>query len=615
MHSALPFRAARGLAWVLAALLLAAPLQAAAQAPARGDAARQAHDKAGQLQRLYADYWEALLRRNPLQATLQGQSRYNDHLPNYLSPAFRQQNRDFTAEWLGKVEALGEDGLHGQDLVSYRIFVRNARDALEGERFPTWMLPVTRFSSPATLVAMLGSGASAQPFHTVADYEAWARRALGAPALFDQAIANMREGMAAGVVPPRALVEDVPQQLDALIRPQAEQTLFWAPIIDMPADIPAAERERLAAEYRRLIDTRLMPAYRRLRGFVATEYLAATRASAGLGDLPGGAQWYAYYVRQSTATALAPDDIHRSGQDEVRRLHGEIRGVMKQARFRGSMAKFFRFMQHDARFGFADEAAVLERYRMLQAQVETGMPALFPPLQQAGLEIRAVEPHRALSAPTLAWGRPDENGPGVLYVNTHDLRRHRSWEAEALFLHEGLPGHHLQLSVQQALRDLPAFRRYGGETAFTEGWGLYAESLGEELGLYQDPYPRLGRLHNELLRVLRVVVDTGLHSQGWTRQQAIDYLVQNAGISTEDAIAETERCMANPGQALAYRFGMMKLAELRQRAHAALGERFDLRAFHAEVLRDGALPLDVLDAKVDAWIAERQESAPESLRP
>ncbi|KAF1687739.1 DUF885 domain-containing protein [Pseudoxanthomonas broegbernensis] len=615
----MPAPRSRWLAMPLA-LLLAASAPAAEAAPAKAKrpaAARQAtvQDKAGKLQRLYADYWEAALKLNPLQATFQGEARYNDHLPNYLSAAFRQRSHELTAEWLGKVEAVGEEGLEGQDLLSYRIFVRNARDALEGERFPGWMLPVSPFNNPATLVAMLGSGASAQPFRTVADYDAWARRARDVPALFDQAIANMREGMAAGVVQPRPLMEKVLPQLDALIRPSAEETLFWAPVRNMPADFPEAERTRLDAEYRRLIETRLMPAYRRLRGFIATEYLPATRASAGLDALPGGAQWYAYNVRQSTTIDLPAERIHRMGQEQVKHIHGQIQALMKQARFRGSMPKFFRFMQQDARFRFADEAAQLARYQALQAQVEERMPRLFSLLPRTGLEIRPTEPYRAPSAPAGAYTPPGESGPGIFYVNTHDLPRRRTWEAEVLFLHEAIPGHHVQLALQQELHDLPAFRRYGGEAAFTEGWGLYAESLGEDLGLHEDAYSRFGRLQNELLRAIRLVVDTGLHSQGWTREQVIDYMTSNSAIGRDEAAAETERYLAMPGQALAYWIGMMKIAELRQRAQAALGERFDLRAFHAEVLKDGSVPLDVLEAKIDAWLDAQRDRAEQAPAP
>ena len=618
--------------WLLSLLLL--PLTLALMSPAPTDAAtRKAQKKpvasqakakpaakptakpaakpvgkAEQLQRLYADYWEQSLQLNPLQATFQGDPRWNDQLPNYLSAEFRQRNRDFTAQWLAKVEAIGEDGLAGQDLLSYRIFVRNARDALEAEQYPSWMQPVNQFNSPATLVAMLGSGSSAQPFKTVQDYDNWLRRAGQVPALFDQAVANMEQGMAAGVVQPRPLMEKVLPQLDALIRPTAEETLFWNPITNLPAGFSEAERQRLTADYRRMIEGQLLPAYRRLRQFIAERYLPATRDSAGLGALPDGAHWYAFSARQSTTTDLSPEQIHQIGLDEVARIHAEIRKVMKQVRFRGSMQKFFRFMQEDKRFQFADEQALLAFHRGLEPKVMARVPEQFSLLPRAGFEVRAVEPWRAQSAAGGSYMRPSGDGsrPGVFYVNSYDLPTRKTWDAEDLFLHEAIPGHHFQLALQQELEGLPAFRRYGGETAFTEGWGLYAESLGRELGLYQDPYSYFGYLQNELWRAIRLVVDTGLHHKGWSRQQVIEYMLENSASSRTDAVAEAERYMAIPGQALAYKIGELKIQQLRRKAQASLGPRFDPRDFHAQVLKDGSVPLDVLEAKIDAWIAATQ---------
>ena len=577
-------------------------------AKAKPKPAAKAESKAQKLQRLYDEYWEASLQLNPLQATFQGEPRFNDQLPNHLSADFRKRSHDFTAEWLAKVEAVGEEGLEGQDLLSYRIFVRNARDALEGERYPGWMQPVNQFNSPATLVAMLGSGASAQPFKTVRDYDNWLKRAAQVPALFDQAVANMEQGMAAGVVQPRPLMEKVLPQLDALIMPTAEETLFWNPIRNMPADFPAAERERLTAAYRETIERQLLPAYRELREFVATRYLPATRASAGMGALPDGAAWYAYNARQSTTTDLTPEQIHQIGLDEVARIHAQIRQVMKQVKFRGNMQKFFRFMQQDKRFEFRDEEALLAFYRSLEPKVMARVPEQFSLLPKAGFEIRPVEPYRAQSAAGGSYMRPSGDGsrPGVFYVNTYDLPTRKTWDAEDLFLHEAIPGHHFQLALQQELTGLPKFRRFGGETAFTEGWGLYAESLGRELGLYEDPYSYFGYLQNELWRAIRLVVDTGLHSKGWTREQVIDYMLENSATSRTDAVAETERYMAIPGQALAYKIGELEIMAARRKAEAALGTRFDVREFHAEVLRDGSVPLDVLEAKVDAWIAAKQ---------
>jgi uncharacterized protein (DUF885 family) len=592
----------------------AAQTKARSKAPAKAAPAKKVETKAEQLQRLYGEYWEASLRLNPLQATFQGDPRWNDQLPNYLSAEFRKRNHDFTSEWLGKVEAIGEDGLAGQDLLSYRIFVRNARDALEGERFPGWMQPVNQFNNPATLVAMLGSGSSAQPFRTVKDYDNWLARAGQVPALFEQIVANMEQGMAAGVVQPRTLMEKVLPQLDALIKPTAEETLFWNPIRNMPAEFTEADRERLTAQYRRLIEYKLMPSYRRLRGFIATRYLPATRTTDGLAALPDGAAWYAWNARQSTTTELTPEQIHQIGLDEVARIQEEIRGVMKQAKFRGNMQKFFRFMQQDKRFRFADEEALLTYYRGLESKVMAGVPGQFSLLPKAGFEIRPVEPYRAQSAAGGSYMRPSEDGsrPGVFYVNTYDLPSRKTWDAEDLFLHEAIPGHHFQLALQQELSGLPAFRRFGGETAFTEGWGLYAESLGRDIGVYEDPYSYFGYLQNELWRAIRLVVDTGLHSKGWTRQQVIDYMLENSATSQSEAVSEAERYMAIPGQALAYKMGELKIMELRRKAQAALGPRFDVRAFHAEVLKDGSVPLDVLEDKIEAWIASQQGAAPQA---
>ncbi|GAB3506484.1 DUF885 domain-containing protein [Pseudoxanthomonas daejeonensis] len=588
----------------------------AATSPAKAKAkpAKKVETKAEQLQRLYAGYWDASLKLNPLQATFQGDPRWNDQLPNYLSADFRKRSHDFAADWLAKVEAVGEDGLEGQDLLSYRIFVRNARDALDGERYPGWMLPVSQFNNPATLVAMLGSGSSAQPFKTVKDYDNWLKRGAQVPVLFEQAIANMEEGMARGVVQPRPLMEKVLPQLDALIKPTAEETLFWNPIRNMPADFSEADRARLSADYKQLIEYRLMPSYRRLRGFVATRYLPATRTTAGMGALPDGAAWYAHNARQSTTTDLTPEQIHQIGLDEVARIHDEIRKVMKQVKFRGNMQKFFRFMQQDKRFQFADEDALLAYYRGLESKVMAKVPGQFSLLPKAGFEIRPVEAYRAQSAAGGSYMRPSEDGsrPGVFYVNTYDLPTRKTWDAEDLFLHEAIPGHHFQLALQQELTGLPAFRRFGGETAFTEGWGLYAESLGRDLGLYEDPYSYFGYLQNELWRAIRLVVDTGLHSKGWTREQVIAYMLENSATSQVEAVSETERYMAIPGQALAYKIGELKIMELRRKAQAALGPRFDVRQFHAEVLKDGSVPLDVLEAKVDAWITSQQGAAPQA---
>ncbi|MBB4653909.1 uncharacterized protein (DUF885 family) [Xanthomonas sp. F14] len=564
--------------------------------------------KAQQLNLLYDQYWDASLKLNPLQATFQGETRYNDQLPNFLSPAFRQQSHDFTVLWLGNAEALGPDGLSGQDLLSYQIFVRDARSALAAEQFPSWMLPINQFYNIASIAVVLGSGTGAQPFKTVKDYDNWSRRAVGIPELFDQAITNMRAGMQAGVVQPKVLMQKVLPQLDAIIARNAEDSLFWGPVRNLPADMPEADKQRITAEYKRLIEVRIMPAYRALRGFIATEYLPACRDTDGLAALPNGAAWYAYDVRQSTTSELTPEQIHQIGLGEVARLQAEIATLAKQVRFRGNLPKFYKFMQTDRRFAFRSETELLGYYRGLQGRVQAAVPRLFNVQGMPALEVRVVEPQRAQSAASGSYMRPSGDGstPGVFYVNTSDLDTRRTWETESLYLHEAIPGHHFQLGLQQQLTDLPKFRRLGGETAYIEGWGLYAESLGRELGLYQDPYNYYGYLQNALWRAIRLVTDTGLHSKGWTRTQAIDYMLNNSAMTRTDAEAEVDRYMAIPGQALAYKVGEMKIAQLREQAQRELGPRFDVRAFHTEVLKDGSVPLDILQDKIQRWIATQK---------
>jgi uncharacterized protein (DUF885 family) len=358
-----------------------------------------------------------------------------------------------------------------------------------------------------------------------------------------------------------------------------------------------------------MIEAELLPAYRELRAFIADEYMPATRTTHGMAALPDGKAWYAYNARNSTTTDLTPDQIHRIGLDEVARIHVLIKTeVMDEVGFKGSLQEFFDFMESDPRFQFESEEALLAYYRSLEDKVNVHVPKLFSLTPKAGFEIRPVEPFRAQSAAGGSYMRPSEDGsrPGVFYVNTYDLPSRQTWDAEDLFLHEAIPGHHFQLALQQELTGLPKFRRFGGETAFSEGWGLYSESLGKDLGLYTDPYNYFGYLQNELWRAIRLVVDTGLHSKGWTREQVIAYMLENSATAETPAISEAERYMAIPGQALAYKIGELKIQELRAKAEAELGPRFDIREFHAEVLKDGSVPLDVLEDKIERWIAARK---------
>ncbi len=576
--------------------------------PAAPAATQNSQAKADQLNKLYADYWEANLKLNPIAATFQGDPRYNDQLPDYFSAQYREQTKQFTSEWLAKVQAVGSEGLTGQDLLSYEIFVEDANDTLESFKYPDWQLPINQMHSLPSLAVQLGSGTGAQPFKTVKDYDNWLARASKLPTLFDSVITSMQEGVTAGVVQPKALMIKVIPQLDALVKAKPEDTLFWGPITQMPKDFSDADKKRLTDAYRVMIADQLMPAYKKLRAYINDEYLPKTRDTVGLDKLPGGAEWYAFNAKQSTTTDLTPEQIHKIGLDEVARIHGEIHKVMEQVGFKGSMQDFFKFMQNDPRFSFKDEKALLEYYRALEAKINQKIPEQFSLIPKSPFEIRPVEPFRAQSAAGGEYQTPSEDGsrPGIFYVNTYDLPTRKTWDAEDLYLHEAIPGHHFQLALQQELKNLPAFRRFGGESAFAEGWGLYSESLGKDLGVYTDPYNYFGYLQNELWRAIRLVTDTGLHSKGWTREQVIKYMLDNSAESETQATAEAERYIAWPGQALAYKIGELKIKELRARAEKELGPKFDIREFHAEVLKDGAVPLSILEGKIDRWIAAKK---------
>ena len=564
------------------------------------------------MQALFDAYWQESLALHPLQATSVGDARYNDRLPNTLSAEYRAQEHAFDTKWLARVRAIDSTQLGPADRLSAEILRRNLERSLEGERFPDWLMPVNQFYNLGSTIVQLGSGTGSQPFKTVQDYDNWAKRAAQVPVLLDQAIANMREGVTRGVVQPTVLMTKAIAQLDAVIVAIPEQSLFWKPVTAMPASFSEDDKARIAAQYRAMITTQLQPAYERLRDYLRDDYLPHTRASVGLDALPDGAAWYAFKVKSITTTDLTPEAIHELGLREVARIQGEMNAVMKAVGFEGDLKAFFAYTNRDPRFTFDSEDALLKAYNAFYARVQLGVPKLFSVAPKAAFEIRPVEAFRAQAQAAGSYQRPSEDGsrPGIFYVNTYDLPSRKTWSEESLFLHEAIPGHHFQIGIQQELKDVPAFRRFGGVTAYSEGWGLYAESLGRQLGVYTDPYQYYGRLQAELWRAVRLVVDTGLHSAGWTREQVIDYMLNTAGTTETNAIAEAERYMAIPGQALAYKIGELTILAQRAKAEKALGERFDIREFHTEVLRDGAVPMDVLEAKIDRWIAMKQSTTP-----
>ena len=564
--------------------------------------------EAARLKVLLEDYFQASLERSPILATAIGDDRYNDRFPNTLTPVFREQSRVFFERWLKALGTLDREKLGGQDRLSHDILKRELLEGLEGLRFPDHLLPLNQLGSVPVFMAQLGSGQSLQPFRNAKDYDDWLRRVEAMLAWMDQAKANMQEGMAKGIVQPRAVMLKLVPQLQNLIVADPEQSVFWGPLKAFPKDMSAADQARITVAYRKAIAERIMPAYARLRDFVRDAYLPKCRDTVGFGALPDGQAWYAYQVRTQTTTRLAPAEIHEIGLKEVSRILGEMEAVRRQVGFPGDLKAFFRHLNTDPQFYYTKEADLLQGYRDLQKRINALLPKLFDTFPKADYEVRPVEAFRAESAAGGSYqpGTPDGRRPGVFYVNTFNLKAQPRFGMETLSLHEASPGHHFQISIAQEVEDLPKFRRFGGYNAFAEGWALYAESLGKELGVFTDPYQWYGRLADEQLRAMRLVVDTGLHSKGWTREQAIAYMEANSSMADSDVVAEVERYIVWPGQALGYKLGQFAIRDLRTEAERALGPRFDLRAFHRQVLIDGGLPLDVLQVKLREWIAREK---------
>lgn len=560
-----------------------------------------------QLHALFDDYRNANFELNPINAMFEGDYRFNDRFGDYLSADYLQRSLALEQAYVEKLHRVNYQDLNSQDRLSYDIFeydrllaVENFRDGYA--RLET-LMPVTQFFSVPNFVALLGAGGSAQPFNTIDDYDNWLRRLAGFSPWVDQAIANMRTGIHEGVVLPHIIVERILPQLQMHIVDNAQDSVFYQPLRAFPEQIPAQYRERLTSAYEAMIAESVIPAYARLHAFLAQEYLPRARDTDGLGALPGGDKWYAYVARYHTTTDLTPGQIHEIGQKQAAALYKEIVAIKDSVGFDGNVPAFFRFLREDPQFYFDSGEALVESYRAVRTTIEQRLPRMFELIPKAAYVIKPIEAFRAPSSAAAHYmpPAPDGSRPAVFYVNTHDIGARPNWERESLFIHEAVPGHHFQIALAQE-QSLPAFRRFGGQTAYVEGWALYAETLGEELGLYTDPYQRLGALSNAILRANRLIVDTGLHALGWTREQSIEWMESNSPITHTDAVAEVERYMVVPGQALAYKIGQTRIRELRQRAETALGNRFDIRAFHRQILADGSMPLSLLEKKIERWI-------------
>jgi uncharacterized protein (DUF885 family) len=598
--------------FALAAAVLA--LAACTQTPppveaSRAPAPSPAPAPSAALASLFAASDEASLERNPVQALYRGDLRYAGRYGRFLTDDYYAAERAAAEGDLAALARIDRDALSSSERISYDVFKWQRELDLRGLQPDmlalTAVRPIDHFNGFHAGFAELSAGDSVAPFKTLQDYENGLTRFDDYVANLDQAAVRLRQGLTSGVVQPRLVMENVVEQLDAMLAEGVEGSSFMKPLAAMPPSVSAADQARLKAAYAQSVSTEIRPALTRLRSFIADEYLPKARSSVGLGDMPGGDRLYAYLVEASTTTDLTPDQIHRIGLGEVQRIHGEMETVKAQVGFKGTLKEFFEHIRTAPQFKPKSREALQQGYVAIGKRLEATLPNLFRTLPKAPLDIRPVPALTEKGAARGSYnaGTPDGSRPGIFYFNAYDLPSRTTPGMETLYLHEGAPGHHFQISLAQENEALPSFQRFGGNTAYVEGWGLYAETLGRELGVYTDPYQYFGYLDSQLFRAIRLVVDTGIHSKGWTRDQTIQYILDNSSRGRSNATAETERYIAMPGQALAYKIGQLKISELRARAEQALGTRFDIRAFHEQVLMSGALPLAVLERKIDDWIA------------
>jgi uncharacterized protein (DUF885 family) len=585
-----------------AALGLVLPLSARPVAAAPATLAEKLADIAER-------YFEAGQVLNPLSASYTtGEARFDGELEIGISPGHRAKAVALTRRTLAQLKIVKPADLSPPDQMTYAVLQRELERELESEKFPIYLLPIDQYGGLPVQLAQFGGGQDVQPLKTVKNYDDYLKRLNKLPIWIDQAMANMRIGMSRGVVQPRALIESSLPSLQKLTEPDIEKSVFNLAVVNMPATFSEADRKRLTLAYQNAARARLIPAAKRLYGFLENIYLPKTRASAGVWGVPQGGEWYAFAVRNHTTTTMTPEEIHALGLKEVARIRGEIQKIQAGYKFEGSVTAFLKWHEKQPQFRpFKTEQEVLDGYAALNKEITPKLAQLFGRAPKAPLEIRP-EPELTKKTASDHYSSPAVDGsrPGVFYAVIDDATQYRTTGMTTLFLHEGQPGHHYHIAMQQEL-PLPKFRKHGWVTAYGEGWALYAETLGHEMGLYKDPNAYLGHLQDELLRAVRLVTDTGLHAKKWTREQTMQYMMDNEGVVEAEAKRATERYMAWPAQALAYKIGALKIQALRERAKTALGEKFSLKDFHDVVLSDGVLPLNVLEQKIDGWILAKKK--------
>ena len=561
------------------------------------------------LSALFAADDEASLQRNPLNAMFRGDMRYADRFGDFISDAYFANERKAAEANLEALKTIDRDKLSATDKIAYDVFKQNQTDALKGLSKEimdlTVVRPLNHFFGFHTFYPTFASGQGAAPFKTVQDYDNNLKRHKEFIVLMDRSIDRFRQGMASGVFETKMTITNVVDQLNTQLAQKTEESPYYGPVLKFPEGFSDADKARLTAEYRDIIENGLYPANARLRDFLRDSYLPLAREQVGLSAMKGGEGLYQYMIEQTTTLPLKADEVHNLGLSEVARIKSGMEAIRKQVGFKGTLPEFFEHLRSDPKFKLGSRDALTQGYYDIGKIVDSKISTQFKYLPKAPLEIKPYEEFREKyeAGGSYQQGTPDGSRPGTFYFNAYDLPSRTTPGMTTLYLHEGAPGHHFQISIAQENEKLPAFMRFGGNTAYVEGWALYAETLGYDMGLFKDPYQRFGTLSDEMLRAMRLVVDTGLHSKGWTREQAIDYMLANSDMGKTDATAEVERYIAIPTQALAYKIGALTIMRLKDKAKAQLGKKFDVREFHNQVLNTGALPLTVLEKKIDDWIA------------
>jgi uncharacterized protein (DUF885 family) len=554
--------------------------------------------------------WEYTMRTSPIYASILGDKRYNDKLDDFSQKAI-DDNLEQTRLFLSRFEAIDTTGFPEQEALNKDLMVRDLKMGLEGARFKPWEMPVNQSSGIHIDAPQLVSILS---FENVKDYEDYITRLRLLPRLFDQTIEQMRKGLAEGRMPPKILLEKVVTQANGIATMSPDQSPFIHPFDKFPDAVSEADRKRLREAGLAVVRDSVTPAYVKFTAFVRDEYAPKGRAEPGAWALPDGAAWYAFRVKESTTTNLSPDEIHQLGLEQVKEIEGRMLALVNQLGYK-DMRSFKAAVDADPKLHAHSREEILDLYRKYEDQMYARLPQMFGRLPKAKLEVMPVEEFREKEASDASYmdGTPDGSRPGHIMVNTGDFAKRTVLDIETTAYHEGVPGHHMQISIAQELPELPPFRQHEEYTAYTEGWALYSERLGKEVGFYQDPYSYYGHLQDDMLRAIRLVVDTGFHSKHWTRQQVVDYFHEHSAIDEITVQSETDRYMAWPAQALGYKIGQLEILKLRQYSKDQLGDKFDLRAFHDEVLAGGALPMDVLSTRIHEWAAQQKAQAALSL--